>query len=330
MEIAKLIAEFIGILIWPIVILIIVLLFKNQISKFLSNVKEAELPGGWKFKRQVQELENVVEASPDIKKKRISQKSITSENELPIITDPSIATVSIRLDIERQLRRFALITSAYSDNDIGVFELIELLYEDKILSKSTRNGLVEFIKIANEIMHTSSKDANDIFKTSLIGSTLLEHLKYIYNVQWLMHNMKRPEWSLNISRKGKYHTWSIIAHEVMNFDYSYEALCEAVTQRNSEERIRAKEMNRDSYIMEIPTLNEFIRILEFRRKELNRILHANWHEEEYKEGMYWQWPENWGKIEWNTHILSDSRKVELELFRTEKAIAIYRKKTNEI
>ena len=103
----------------------------------------------------------------------ISQKNIISENELPNIIDPSIATVSIRLDIERQLRKFALITSAYSDNDIGVFELIEQLYEDKILSKNTRNGLVDFIKIANEVIHTTSKDANEIFKTSLIGSTLL-------------------------------------------------------------------------------------------------------------------------------------------------------------
>ena len=49
-EVIKLILDFIGILIWPSVVLIIIFMFKNQIRSRFIDIKEVELPGGAKLK----------------------------------------------------------------------------------------------------------------------------------------------------------------------------------------------------------------------------------------------------------------------------------------
>ncbi|KAB2916162.1 MAG: hypothetical protein F9K23_08610 [Bacteroidetes bacterium] len=50
MEIAKIIAEYLKILIWPVVILIIVRMFRGQIISRFKDINELEFPGGFKAK----------------------------------------------------------------------------------------------------------------------------------------------------------------------------------------------------------------------------------------------------------------------------------------
>ncbi len=46
---AKIILQAVQILIWPVTVLVILLMFRRQISGRLSSFTKAELPGGLKF-----------------------------------------------------------------------------------------------------------------------------------------------------------------------------------------------------------------------------------------------------------------------------------------
>jgi hypothetical protein len=69
-EIAKLVLEFIRVLIWPTVALTAIFAFKNQLVALFERLHDAELPGGIKLNfekevRQAQDLSREVKESAD-------------------------------------------------------------------------------------------------------------------------------------------------------------------------------------------------------------------------------------------------------------------------
>jgi len=64
---AKIILQAVQILIWPVTVLIILLMFRRQISGRLSSFIKAELPGGLKF--ELSELKDAVDKSPELSKR---------------------------------------------------------------------------------------------------------------------------------------------------------------------------------------------------------------------------------------------------------------------
>jgi hypothetical protein len=78
MEVAKLIVDLLGAIVWPVTVLIIILIFRKQINSRLKDVKEVELPGGFKAKLNKAKIEALKdEVSEELKK--IETETVSKE-----------------------------------------------------------------------------------------------------------------------------------------------------------------------------------------------------------------------------------------------------------
>ncbi|HVW13016.1 MAG TPA: hypothetical protein VHB54_04290 [Mucilaginibacter sp.] len=77
MEIAKLIVDFIGKIIWPVIVVFIIWKFRKPIAARLKDIKEIELPGG--FKAKLDKLEQVIEAKIEESKEPIIDQASNIE-----------------------------------------------------------------------------------------------------------------------------------------------------------------------------------------------------------------------------------------------------------
>ena len=326
MELTKLIIEAIGIFIWPVTIIVILFTFRRQILGMLPDISEAELPGGLKLK--LRRLQKEVEESSEISGRSIDLAGPVPRSELVRIGDPLLAVANIRLETEREMIRLARILVGHQEaKKMDIVRLISRLHERQILSKETHDQLLEYTRITNQIVHASRVNADDIVKSLSIGASLSAHIRYLYIIEYLLEDFDgHGLWHFRgITDNIKFHFWSAIAAMLPEFDYSYEAFCEAATKFNKKEESRAIERDRQPRTIDIPTLPEFLEILEFRRSELERILEEGWWASDKRESE-WHWPAKWGKISWTGPIIRgrSRNEAEEELFRTNTAIERYR------
>lgn len=117
---------------------------------------------------------------------------------------------------------------------------------------------------------------------------------------------------LDYFNKDKAHLWSVIsayAHKI-NYNYSYLVYFLNLINQNYD-----SSLSYCSYkSIEIPTEEEFLEILEFRESEINRVIQEYeslkltiidpkyW--EKLHDWEYWQWPNEWGIIDWNEPIFN--------------------------
>ncbi len=125
-------------------------------------------------------------------------------------------------------------------------------------------------------------------------------------------------------RNEKYYMWSAVAATLPEFDYDYDLYREAA------ERYNEKAARHEHPFLYILSLEEFVGVLEFREKELLRVIRlwqsgAAW--ERGSRSLEWQWPAEWGLIGWNGPILRERVHLwgaEEDLLRTRAALATYR------
>jgi len=329
METAKLIVDLLGKLIWPVVIMAIFLMFRKQIIIRLKDIKVLELPGG--FKATLDEVKEIISTSSQLKEKIIDPQ-LTEDNFL--ISPPENIQVSVfnlRLNIEREVSRLIQISSEWKRSDKRTLRTkVDILHKLGWIDKNVNDGLISFVEITNELFHLtekSDKDLNDLLK---IGSTLFYHIRYLKIVRELIDNFNgNLLWEAERGvRNKKYHFYSAVASEAERFDYSYEALVDAATKFNLKDPKVHNNWRPRGEIL-IPTLDEYIQILEFRKSELTRVLNNPQKAHQDETFNEWQWPQDW-QIQWNRPLMKDSfNETQLELVRTQAAIDLYRhKKTN--
>jgi hypothetical protein len=78
----------------------------------------------------------------------------------------------------------------------------------------------------------------------------------------------------------------------------------------------------------ILSLDEFVAVLEFRERELQRII-PTWQSKDWtnSHNLEWQWPAEWGEIHWNGPILRERAYLwgaEEDLMLTRAALDFYR------
>jgi len=332
-EWAQLTLQAIGVMIWPVIVIIILIIFRRPISERISAVKKAELPGGLKF--ELGELKESVEQSPELAKRSIPSAIPSPADELVRIGDPLLAVANTRSEIEREIVRLVQVSFGSEEaRKWGITRLIARLYEEKILSKETQDKLFDYTRITNQIIHASGVSSDDIVRSLSIGASLLAHIRYLYSVEWLIRDFDANslwQWREEEGRDRKYHFWSAIAATLPEFNYSYEVFCEAAVKFNKKEERRAIESNRPPRKIYIPTSPEFLEILQFRRGELQGILQGRWWDAyEWDKLREWHWPEEWGRIGWSGPIVRSRNEAEEELLRTDTAIERYSQQAMKI
>lgn len=133
MEIAKLILDYIKVLIWPITVIVMLILFRTQIRSLFGRLKKADLPGGISLEtfpehiREARELSVAVGKEKDKNKKDRPSIPLTDANakmlnfglqpsptglefshyRILAEQDPNLALAGLRMEVETMLKNLS-------------------------------------------------------------------------------------------------------------------------------------------------------------------------------------------------------------------------------
>jgi hypothetical protein len=212
----KMVLDFIGTIIWPVVVLIIVLYFKNDIKKLIDKAKKIGLPGGISIEAVDEDIDKAKELATEIKTERKPERQsiidLAGKNgetkanrrmlELGLEPSPSgldlnyykkiadldlrLALVGLRIDFEIILKNLA---KGFK------IELTEKESVNKIITKLLDAGAItsrqyEFInivfKITNAAAHGASISKYQVDEVLEIGQVLIDD--YVAWLDWGFKN----------------------------------------------------------------------------------------------------------------------------------------------
>jgi len=281
----------------------------------------------------------------------VPDSSPTPAVRLTTHSDPRLAIAQVRLEIEREL--FLLSRSHYpkgvdfqehyrvdsrARQSRPVSEYLSLLEKNEAIDPELASNLREFVQLANAIVHGQRVDDAEAERSAMVGSTLVADLRHKRLVADLLrdfdgHVLWHHQRKMATEGKAneKYVFWSAVAASLPDFEYDYDVYREAAeTHNNKQDRLGSERTK--LYVLSI---SEFVEVLEFRAKELQRIIDlwgpSGWTpvptDRSEDEAIYWQWPREWGEIGWNGPMLRERRHLqgaEEDLMRTQAAINHYR------
>lgn len=318
---------------WPLTVLVLVLTFRREIRARLRALREVKYPGG-SITMEVAELAARIEQS---------QHSETTtpallEQTLPLGKgDSQLSIARMHLSIEKELFRLSWLTLKNRSTVAGwsVTRHVDELLQAGVLDAELAEYIRDFVQISNKILHGAEVDDATKLRATVVGSALAAQLHHRSRVRrmerdfeghglWHMH--RRGD-----SADNQYYMWSAVAATMPEFDYSYEVYREAAERFNEGPVIR--EHPRD--VLPVLTLDEFVAVLNFRERELLRLIDT-WHAHEegdiwkrFESANYWQWPAEWGDLGWKSPIIRKGLSVyaaEEDLLQTRNALQRYRSK----
>jgi hypothetical protein len=94
MELAKLILEFLKVLIWPVTTAVLVILFRTPITRILTRIRNFGLPGGVTI-----DLQNEIDATTELSKDALQIAATTEKKSNPVVpmTEANAAMISLGL-----------------------------------------------------------------------------------------------------------------------------------------------------------------------------------------------------------------------------------------
>lgn len=173
-------------LLWPITVLVMILMFKKEISSLLNRLRKG------KFLGQELELNNEIDIFKIYTDK--AKESVGAENNTnndknsksdeiisKSLEDPTIGIIMLSREIEREI--FQIAASLGLLNQIQnkpIAYSFELLVNSNYLSESILNSVKIFWDIRNKIVHGKTLDDEKLtIRVLEIGTTLLDTLKSI-------------------------------------------------------------------------------------------------------------------------------------------------------
>lgn len=318
---------------WPLTVLILVLTFRREIRARLSALREVKYPGG-SITMEVTELAARIEQGQD------GETTVPTLLEQPLPLGEGASQLSIarmHLNIEKELLRLSRTTLGNQSSIAGWStkrHVDELLRAD-VLDTELAENVRAFVQISSKILQGAEVDDATKLRATVIGAALAAQLRHRSRVRRMERDFEgHILW--HIHRRGdraenKYYLWSAVAATLPEFDYSYEVYREAVERYNQGPVVQ--EHHRDE--LPLLTLEEFVAVLEFRERELLRLINT-WHGsqadsgktwERFEKANEWQWPSEWGDIGWGSPIIRDRLTVyaaEEDLLQTRSALDRYR------
>jgi len=184
-------------LLWPILALVIILLFKKELSHLLHRIKKGKILG------QEIELENEInefnaitsQASESI----VPDKQLGKEsNDNPINsilinaeTDPKIGIILLSAQIEKEMTDFISSSGLLNEFRPGsIRKSFELLSERGFISNSILRSVEIFWNLRNKIIHGKYIDNEDqLIRVLDIGVSLLNTLKSIPRAKYIVYKL---------------------------------------------------------------------------------------------------------------------------------------------
>lgn len=195
MEIANLVLAYIRVLIWPAVVLVICLVFRDQLIALISRVRRAELPGGIAIDldREIREAKALsVKVQEEPKRpgtKRGNIIQFTEANARLIQLglrpspsgldmsyyrdiaqqDPSVALAGLRIEIAVLARNLAKGFKIQVDDRISGARLLRKLYDSNAITADQMQLALKVLHVCNAAVHgtrVSRGEAEDVISSA--------------------------------------------------------------------------------------------------------------------------------------------------------------------
>jgi hypothetical protein len=282
------------------------------------------------IRMQLRQLETRVQRVDLVSPPPTAQKTFPGSLPMPH-SDARLAIAQMRLDVEKELFLLCRFSPELPEDVTGwpVGRYVDELERTRVVEPEFATNLREFIAIANKIVHDTSFVEEDARSAAAVGGSLVANLRH----RRLVATLKREFdghllWHLHrhgSDADAKYYFWSAVAATLPEFEYDFEAYQDAAKQHL--EKARGRE-GREADRFYVLSLDEFVQVLEFRERELQRIIKmwssGGWKNDRAPE---WQWPSEWGDLGWNGPILRERAHLwgaEEDLMRTRAALDYYR------
>jgi hypothetical protein len=199
-EVAKLVVEYLRVLIWPAVAIIICLVFRRHVINLLNRIRHAELPGGVAVDLD-QEIREVKALSVQIQEKPPSPDKKQGRPAIPLTEanarmiqlglrpspsgldmsyyrnlaerDPNVALAGLRIEIDIMAGNLAKgFHVLMSDRDYGG-RLIRKLYDSGALTSEQMQLTMKVLKVCNAAVHGTSlsrEEADDVINSAEVLS----------------------------------------------------------------------------------------------------------------------------------------------------------------
>jgi len=295
---------------WPLVAAFALLMFRKELRRRLNSIREVKYPGGSITLGEVERLEATIqhaEVVEDFGTLRARTRELPSVS----LADSQLAIAHSRLEAEREL--FRLSQTKLPSREITSWPVgrhVDELERAGVLSKPLAANIRTFIELSNRILHSANIDAEVSFRASAIGSTLAAELRrrrvvteliqdFMGHGLWHMHRHLEDE----IARK--HYFWSAVAASLPDFDHDYDIYLEAAEHHNDHVRADAADGQPFERIY-VLSLDEFVSVLEFREKELLRLIDS-WGQpgQNFEKANEWRWPKEWGQLGWNCPVIRE-------------------------
>jgi hypothetical protein len=182
-------------ILWPIIVLVIVILFKKEIASLLRRLKKG------KFLGQELELDNEIKEfkkATDKASKSITEDLQTTKDKDPqksdeilkiSIADPTIGIVVLSKEIEKELLKITASIGLLKElQNKSVAYTFQVLVERKQLADSILKSVKIFWDLRNKIVHGKEiEDEKQIIRVLDIGINLLNTLKNVPRAKYIVY-----------------------------------------------------------------------------------------------------------------------------------------------
>ncbi len=217
MELAKIILEYLKVLIWPCVLLFLFIYLREHLEELLSRIKSAKLPGGVSFEldskiREVKDLSDIVQEKTLEKKKEHQNKpplEYTKANlrlvELGLRPSPSgmdmnyyrdiakgnpnLALAGLRMEIEVLIKNLASgFKIEFDEKRYGGARLLKLLLENHAILEGQYQLATKVLSLCNKAVHgdkvTEEQAASIVDSADALIDDYLAWLSWGFDGEW--------------------------------------------------------------------------------------------------------------------------------------------------
>jgi len=196
MEIARLVLDYLQVLIWPVVVLAICLALRKQLIALLTRIRHAELPGGVVVDldqeiKEARALSAKVQEQPTPEQKKGPSIPLTEANARLIQLglrpspsgldmsyyrdlawqDPNVALAGLRIETDIQARNLAKgFNIPVGDRDSGA-RLIRRLRDKGAITENQMQLIMKMLHVCNAAVHgtpVSQEEADDVVDSAVV------------------------------------------------------------------------------------------------------------------------------------------------------------------
>lgn len=326
MEWIEALTKLLGTIAWPITVLVIVAIFRKQISARLSAITEVKYPGGSLSMQAVEKLEAKIGCADETPNTGVAvERAITIS-----AGDLRSALARVRVQLENELlvpSPVGLVPHSAGNTDVG--RRINDLLTHRIVSSDLANSIISFLEMSAPDAIPVNIQEDAAARLLQIGAALSTFVRRERLVAELKHNLdKNLVWHVRPGDHGR--LLSAVAACAPEFDYDYDIYRRAVISYNQEQLTVSEDGHEPRTIGLVP-LDEYVEILKFRESEIKRVARAaqSLFDPERKAVEEWRWPEEWGQVGWNGPVARPPalwQFMDDDLRRLRQAILIYEKR----